>query len=246
MELGALQPTTTTLLLNDWNRLVSLTVNRLPQHHRRSESGSGTPTGDVSLRANTYAYPSGRGSAGLFTFTGTAAWSPTHSTDWGGGGPTGLAAYYTGDATYAPSISIPDNGYSYARAEHHRFFSVLTATPQGNAIAFTGGPFGSFVYLRADVAGKSGYGTPTGSVTFTDTFGQIPGGNVFPLNGGNQINNGANTATPNGVLTFDTGTHTISASYSGDNSFNPSGTTQSNPSRSPPDSSLRCRQINLK
>ena len=50
---------------------------------------------------------------------------------------------------------------------------------------------------------------------------------MFPLNGGNQINNGANTATPNGVLTFDTGTHTISASYSGDNSFNPSSTTQS-------------------
>ena len=41
------------------------------------------------------------------------------------------------------------------------------------------------------------------------------------------LNSQGNTATPNGVLNFDTGTHTISASYSGDTSFNPSVTTQS-------------------
>jgi hypothetical protein len=108
---------------------------------------------------------------------------------------------------------------------------VLTVNSQGNALPFAGGPFGSFVYLRADVAGLSGHGTPTGTVTFTDTFGPIPGGNSFPLNGGDQLNSGSNTATPNGVLTFDTGTHTISASYSGDTSgdtsFNPSSSTQS-------------------
>ena len=49
---------------------------------------------------------------------------------------------------------------------------------------------------------------------------------MFPLNSGNQLNNGANTSTPTGILNFDTGSHTISASYSGDASFNPSGTTQ--------------------
>ncbi|MFZ0951862.1 MAG: protease pro-enzyme activation domain-containing protein [Candidatus Sulfotelmatobacter sp.] len=221
-------PTTTTLLLNDGNTVSivhgqSVTVNITVAPN----SGSGTPTGDVSLLANTYAYPSGQGSVGLFTLTGTGSVvSSTTQLTGGGGGPYGVVAYYTGDATYAPSSSNSVT-VTVTPEPSTTALSVLTATPQGNAIPFTGGPFGSFVYLRADVAGKSGYGTPTGSVTFTDTFGQIPGGNVFPLNGGNQINNGANTATPNGVLTFDTGTHTISASYSGDNSFNPSSTTQS-------------------
>jgi len=75
------------------------------------------------------------------------------------------------------------------------------------------------------VVGQSGHGTPTGTVTFSYTCGAIPGGAAFPLNGGDQFNNGSNTATPNGVFTFDTGTHAISASYSGDASFNPSSST---------------------
>src|ERR1039458_5384874 len=92
---------------------------------------------------------------------------------------------------------------------------------KGYLYPFTGGPFGSFVYLRADVAGVSGQGIPTGSVTFLD------GG--LPLVAGSSLmlNSDGNTATPNGILNFDTGTHTITASYSGDASFNPSITAQS-------------------
>jgi hypothetical protein len=41
------------------------------------------------------------------------------------------------------------------------------------------------------------------------------------------LNIQGNTVTPNGILDFDTGTHILSASYSGDSSFNPSDTTQS-------------------
>ena len=99
--------------------------------------------------------------------------------------------------------------------------SVLTGDQNGNPITFTGGPFGSFVYLRADVAGQSGQGVPTGTVTFNDSFGAIPGGGTFALN------SEGNTATPNGVFTFDSGTHAISAIYGGDSSFNSSNTTQS-------------------
>jgi hypothetical protein len=97
----------------------------------------------------------------------------------------------------------------------------LTPDQYGNGIAFTGGPFGSFVYLRADVVGQSQQGFATGTVTFTDSFGAIPGGGTFSLNGQ------GNTATPNGVFNFDTGTHTISASYGGDASFNASSSAQS-------------------
>ncbi|MGA6951473.1 MAG: protease pro-enzyme activation domain-containing protein [Candidatus Sulfotelmatobacter sp.] len=218
-------PTSTSLLLNNTNSIsvvhgqsVRVNIGVTPS------SGTGTPSGDVSLLANTDV---GWNGLGFFTLSGAGAVvSSINDLSGAGGGPYGVTAHYAGDATYAPSdsnsvtvIVTPEPSTTA--------LSVLTATSQGNAIPFTGGPFGSFVYLRADVAGKSGYGTPTGSVTFADTFGQIPGGNVFPLNDGNQINNGANTATPNGVFTFDTGAHTISASYSGDNSFNPSSTTQS-------------------
>ena len=108
---------------------------------------------------------------GLFTLTdaGTVISSTTQLTG-GGGGPYPVVAHYTGDATYAPSSSNSVT-VTVAPEPSTTALSVLTATPQGNAIPFTGGPFGSFVYLRADVAGKSGHGTPTGSVTFADTFG---------------------------------------------------------------------------
>jgi hypothetical protein len=101
--------------------------------------------------------------------------------------------------------------------------SVLTADANGNPLNFTGGPFGSFVYLRADIAGKSGFGTPTGSVTFSDNGSPIAGANSIPLN------SQGNTGTPNGILNFDTGAHSISASYGGDASFSPSSTSQPMP-----------------
>jgi hypothetical protein len=98
---------------------------------------------------------------------------------------------------------------------------MLAYDATGNPLSGAPWPFGSLVYVRADVAGQSGYGIPTGSVTFSDTFGAIPGGSTFGLN------SQGNTANPNGVFNFDAGTHTISASYTGDPSFNASSSTQS-------------------
>lgn len=136
-----------------------------------------------------------------------------------------MMANYAGDATYAPSFSTPVS-VTVTPETSNTTLSVLTADNNANQLNFTSGPFGSFVYLRADVAGLSGHGTPTGTVNFTDTFGAIPGGSSFPLNAGDTLNNGSNTATPNGVITFDTGMHTISVTYGGDASFNASNSTQ--------------------
>jgi hypothetical protein len=139
------------------------------------------------------------------------------------GGTYNVTANYAGDGTYAPSVSTPVSVTVTPEASATAL-SVLTFNSQGQQLNFTGGPFGSFVYLRADVAGSSGRGTPTGSVTFSDTFGAIPGiTGPLPLNTGDTLNGGSsNTATPNGVITFDAGTHIISASYSGDPSFSTS------------------------
>ncbi|MGP0021077.1 MAG: protease pro-enzyme activation domain-containing protein [Candidatus Sulfotelmatobacter sp.] len=212
-------PTTTTLTVTIPNTIthgtpVPFSVDVTPN------SGSGIPSGNVSLLI----YESDIG--GLVTGSlgpwALSAGSVSASTSALPGGVYPISARYGGDRTYAPSTS-PQFSYIFVYPEpSSTTVSVLTADQNGTAVPFTGGPFGSFVYLRADVAAQSGQGIPGGTITFTDSFGPIPGV-PYPL----PLNTQGNTATPNGVLNFDTGTHTISASYSGDGSFNPSSSTQS-------------------
>jgi hypothetical protein len=222
---GTVSATSTSLLLNNTNTVsvshgqsVTVNISVTPS------SGTGIPAGDVSLLAsnvNGFVTQSG---LGFFTLSGTG--TVVSSTDeLPGGGPYNVTAHYPGGGTYGASDSPPVSVTVTPEASTTSL-SVLSVDSQGNPISFLGGPFGSFVYLRADVVGLSGHGAPTGTVTFADTFGSIPGGSSFQLNGGDQINNGSNTATPNGVFNFDTGTHTISASYNGDASFNASSSTQ--------------------
>jgi hypothetical protein len=187
-------------------------------------NGTGTPTGDVSLLAAAHNDEAAfNDSVGMFTLN--ASGSIASSTSNLPGDDFLLEAHYGGDTTYAPS----DSGWASVTITPEpstTIVSVLTFTANGTQLNFTSGPFGSFVYLRADVAALSGHGTPTGRVTFNDTFGPIPGGNVYNLNTGDQLNDGSYTVTPNGILNFDTDTHTISASYEGDFSFDPSASTQ--------------------
>jgi hypothetical protein len=212
-------PTTTTLILNGDNPVNITHGQAVPlQSTVAPNSGTGTPTGDLALLiglGNGFgAYPS---TMETFRLAGGQVVSSTSGLP---GGSYNMWAHYGGDGTYAPSDSalapvVVSQEPSTTTA------SVVTANQSGQSIPFTNGPFGSFVYLRADVAGLSGHGVPTGTITFNDTFGAIPGGNSFTLN------SEGNTANPNGVSTFDAGTHTITANYSGDVSFNPSSTTQS-------------------
>ena len=91
-------------------------------------------------------------------------------------------------------------------------------------------PFGSLVFVRADVAGNSGKGIATGSVTFTDSFGPIPSTNpqvnppVTVMNNP-PLNSQGNTSIGDGIVSFDAGNHSISASYGGDPSFSASSST---------------------
>jgi hypothetical protein len=215
-------PTTTALTLNGGTPVnlthgqsvpVSITV--------APSSGSGTPpTGNVSL----VLYQGDECCNGFQTWA-LGLWplssgSVSTSTNALPGGFYPLAAQYAGDENYAPSTSATTS-ITVSAEPSATTVSVLTANTSGTFGSFTSGPFGSFVYLRADVAGQSGYGIPTGTVTFSDSFGAIPGGGSYILNGQ------GNTATPHGILTFDAGTHMISASYGGDASFNASSTTVS-------------------
>jgi hypothetical protein len=175
-------------------------------------SGTGVTTGDAFVLAYTGPLGEAPTSIGFWTLSGGSVSANTSTLP---GGNYLLTARYAGNETYAPSTSVGSSYITVNPEASTTTLSILTADQYGNPIPFTSGPFGSFVYLRADVAGASGKGIPTGGVTFLDGGSPIVDGSLL-------LNSEGNTATPNGILNFDSGTHTISASYSGDNSFNAS------------------------
>ncbi len=223
--------TTTTLSLGSTTNIthgtpVNVTITVAPS------SGSGTPTGGVSLLAanpqcfgtteatDSRMLPGGSGSVSFSTI-----FLP-------GGGPYCVWAHYAGDATYASSNSsssmVTVNAESSATT-----LSLQGSSLSGNSLT-SPFPFGSLVFVRADVASAthsttvcqspSYAGCPTGSVTFTDTFGALPTTNPqvsppVPVVSYPALNSQGNTSIGDGIISFDAGNHSISASYSGDPSF---------------------------
>jgi len=164
-------------------------------------SGSGSPTGAVSIKTDQY----GESSQNLAltdggTFTGTISDLP--------GGQYNVQAYYPGDGAFASSISgglavnvTPEN-------------SSTTITVNGLVNGTT--PYGAPIQLKVITAGASGHGHPSGTVAVSDganvvtTASLASDGSAYLLTG-----NGAG-------YSFSIGTHTLTATYSGDNSFNAS------------------------
>jgi len=204
-------PTTTTLGLAPVTAIThgqAVTVNITVAPN----TGTGKPSGDVSVLAGP-GFPTGQSVGG---FTLNPAGRVSQSSTLLPGGAYNVTAHYAGDATYAPSDSNPV--LVNVDAETSTTTETILAFDQnGNPLPLTSVPFGSFVYVRADVRGSSGEGTP---VIFADSFAAIPGGGSFLLN------SEGNTANPNGIA-FDTGTHVISATYLGDASFLSSSTAHS-------------------
>src|SRR4029077_16720372 len=96
------------------------------------------------------------------------------------GGTYTVQAHYAGDGTFAPSDSTPVS-VTVTAENSNTTFAISTFDANGNEIPYTTQPDGNPAYLRADIAGTSGQGTPTGSVTFNDTAGTVPG-NPYTLN----------------------------------------------------------------
>jgi hypothetical protein len=143
---------------------------------------------------------------GFYTLTGG---SISASTNLLPGGNYSIHAHYAGDGNFKPSDSIP----SLVMVSSEPSVTIASVLTDQNAI-FATAPYGTFAYVRADVHGNSGQGTPTGSVNFLDALDGFIGS--FALNGQ------GNTATPNGYFDFTPGSHTLSADYFGDLSFNSS------------------------
>ncbi len=118
------------------------------------------------------------------------------------GGQYNVSAHYPGDQNFQASDSN-------AVAVNISKESSTTSLTSNSSF-----PYGEEPPLHTTVTGASGQGHASGTMTFSDGNTQL--GSV-PLNTEGQAD-----FLPSGPLTLTVGAHTVAASYSGDNSFNPS------------------------
>ena len=215
------RPTTTTLTLNGGTAAISIT-HGTPVNVGISvapNSGSGTPTGDVALIAMTDPSEteiSDQVAVAAFTLNAVS--------------PYFVTAHYSGNVTstptgvFAPSDSSP--GVLVTVTPENSTTTVSGVNQNLNSISGGTFPFGTFIFVRVDVAGSSGQGVPTGQVNFEDTFGNLPGQLFYPVLNPVPLNSQGNTSIGAGVINFDAGNHSISATYEGDASFNSSQSSQ--------------------
>jgi len=164
-------------------------------------------TGDISLH-NADASLSQPSFIDAFTLSGGTV---TTTTSLLPGGTYHVVAHYAGDQTFAssdstsPGVSVTVNpeGSTAVLAVSH----IDTA---GNIVPYAIQPFGSVAFMRADVTGSSGKGSPSGPLAFLD--------NGFSIVSSSLNSDGVATTTL-GYAAFSPGTHSIVAQYGGDSSF---------------------------
>jgi hypothetical protein len=203
----------TTLTHGQW---VNFTINVAPN------SGSGTPTGDVSLIAQAGSSSSNIAGIGSFPLTtGSSSSSFSGKTNMLPGGAYAVTAHYAGDGTFGASDSTPPVLVTVNAEDSQTRVALLTfdpATGQETGSNATSAAYGSsFNILRADVTNSSGqlcfsssYQCPTGLVTFTD--------NGQPLDLGS-YNLNSQGYTEDQFVGLAGGSHKVVASYWGDNSY---------------------------
>jgi Pro-kumamolisin, activation domain/Bacterial Ig-like domain (group 3) len=209
---SALKPSATTLSLNPTSSIVHGTPVTVQISVTPTPPATGTATGNIALFSHTAATPPVVGGVTDFVLT-TGAVNST--TDVLPGGSYTVTAHYPGDGTFAASDSAPVP-ITVTPEGSKTAVSIITQDSQGNIFPFSTGPYGSTVYLRADVSGNSGEGVPTGTVTFKDNGAAISGIPALTLN------SQGNVLPTNPTFTFTAGAHPITGAYSGDPSFNAS------------------------
>ena len=194
-------------------------------------SGSGTPTGDVAFIVS-------QGAMGQTININTGAWNGSGAFATLSGGnytetlsnlPAGtytVTARYAGDQTYGSSLSAPVTVTVLPEVT-----SSITVTPQiinQSTCTLTNGStfaYGSLVWIEATVAGVSGQGVPTGTMTFTvdgNAYTSVPldpNGNGYLVAGTLPSSSCLYDYISAKAPTLSGGSHTIGVSYSGDSTF---------------------------
>jgi len=191
-----------------------------------SSTSAGTITGDVGLLAPT-AVNGGIGdgtlSGGSVTISGVIL----------PGGSYNLNARYAGDTTFAPSTSTPGVPVTVSKENSRLQYSIVTFSPVNGAITSTNATsvvYGSPYILRMDILNSTANACQplvtggvttgcafdaTGTVTFTDSASGTPpstGAGTFTINSAGHAENQP--------IQLSGGTHALSATYSGDISYN--------------------------
>ncbi len=227
---AALKPTTATLVLNSGNPVtithgasVPVSISVAPT------TPPGTPTGDVSLIASTG--PSGQTAVqGGTLSSGSASFNTTLLP----GGTYNVFARYPGDGTFAANDSTPPVSVTVAKENSRLQIGIVTfsgnAITSANATSFA---YGSPYILRMDILNSTANACQPlvtsgvisgcafdaqGSVSVTDTFNSV----TSPLDAGTFAVN-SEGYTEDQPIQLAAGTHALSATYSGDNSYNGSG-----------------------
>lgn len=239
------------VLISDWNKVtlsgttVTMTPSQLSFPHGTAititgtvtGSGSTAPTGSVALMTdspevnNQAAGLSAwfNGSQSTFTLTNG---SYSGSVNYLPGGTYNIWARYGGDASNAGNTS-PKVQITVTPEASGIFFNALTPSSSGGyqttASSGTSFPYGTQILLSGLVAPSSQLtayeNCITGSSTTCPSF-EFPTGTVTFSDGGTAINTAvvnsegeAEYAPPSG---FSVGSHSVTASYSGDSSYNAS------------------------
>jgi hypothetical protein len=189
-------------------------------------SGSGTPTGDVSLIAQTGSSSSNVTGIGPFTLSGGSVSSSTNMLP---GGSYNVTAHYAGNGTYGASDSTPGIPVTVTKESSQTQIQLVTLSataPPGYSSTTT--PYGSNYFLRMNVTNSSGqpcaspatglisYPCPTGALTVTPApTEQNPPSGTLP---GSYILNSQGYAEDQPIQQVP-GTYSFVATYAGDNSY---------------------------
>ena len=209
------RPTTTTLTLSPTSNLthgqsVTVTASVAPS------SGSGTPTGDISLLTSTGV------AAGGFTLNNGAI---SGSTNLLPGGSYTVSAHYAGDPTFGGSDSNAVN-ITIGKENSSSQIDLVTFSWNGYLLSSNASTavYGSPYLLRVNVLNSQG-------VTCQSSPGQLacPTGNVTLTDNGNPLDAGTYALNIEGYAEDQTvelpaGTNSVKAQYAGDASFNTSST----------------------
>jgi hypothetical protein len=210
-------PTTTTLSLSQ-----TTFTHGTPVTVTVGVSGSGgTPSGDVALV--TTASPNVNTGLNELTLQSGGVSSKVDSFP---GGQYKLNARYGGDSTFASSTSAPVTLNVTAESSKTSLYGSYYSNSNSTSGSLSNGgsySYGTFIFIDAQPIGVnapagSTDGIATGTVTFTDaaSTGTVSSGPV------NVTSSGVGAWLPSPFLV---GSHSVSASYSGDLSYNASSST---------------------
>jgi hypothetical protein len=231
--------TTTTLTLNPTTGITHGTAENVTVNVTVTPT-TGTATGDVSLIA-TIAGPHNSTSQGLNQYTLNSSGKVVNATtdSLPGGTAYQVHAHYAGNGTNAPSDSAPVT-VTVGKETSQTFIVIPTFDSSGNQTSgnITSVAYGSKYIIQMYVTDKNGVANPSGPpapLCYQENSFTCPSGTVTLTDNGNPLGTGGggsgiynlnNTGytrylTPN----LSVGTHTLAATYNGDNSYQPSPAT---------------------